>query len=382
MPGAFLKPKMSKTGVSPLTKVVISGYNSMLHGYVATLQFSNRPIDSGRKEGGRMSYYTFNTPVHLSSRMFDALEPKKSYASLTDNSGFTSFCLFGEDVGYLFAIFNFAIEEAPVKDRAYVVSIRYISRKKEDVGSHPYKAIRFKKSVEPIETDSTLYFVSCDTDAKVTTNDFEFGFVPDFMIMVRGVRSDVCIFATTQADLAQKFIEREERLRKANPAEEPLVELPKRARMQGQKVLGHLLTGETVVDRPRSHISEGAKAHLEYALSQIEGEKTDLCISVEVDFGYTIGMCNCVETGPDDEIVYARRRNRDKLKRFVIGREPEPSSWLSIGLNRDPSGYYYCITAYIGRASSEKGFWNNHAIVLGTVEIFPESITYTRPKEY
>lgn len=154
-------------------------------------------------------------------------------------------------------------------------------------------------------------------------------------------------------------------------------------------MLGTLKNGEQVWNRPRSHLhssSELAK-YLPEALKQIDpdGKKID---SYTVDFGKIIGRSNCIPTAVDDEIVYARRPGRAGVTRFVQGKEPLPTSKLTIVLLKGDTGYV-AISAFMGpqaapeswdkHATEEsKLFWNSHALVWGSEPIEPG--TEIRPK--
>lgn len=141
-----------------------------------------------------------------------------------------------------------------------------------------------------------------------------------------------------------------------------------------------LATGEIVEDRPRSHLTEEARRLLPAALAKISGRTLGQDLNeVELDFGHTIGKSIRVETGPDDEIVFARRPGRDGPTRFVLNREPEPTSKMVVILKRARDGFVV-ITAWIGsKAEPEpwdrfatprsKVFWSRNALVWGSVPV-------------
>lgn len=99
---------------------------------------------------------------------------------------------------------------------------------------------------------------------------------------------------------------------------------------------------------------------------------------VTVDMGRTIGTDMCVSTGPDDKIVWQARKGRTTPSRMVLGREPEPTSLVTVGICTDDDGLETVFTAFPGqlapkelhdprlkeeeRAEAET-FWATHALV-------------------
>lgn len=85
-----------------------------------------------------------------------------------------------------------------------------------------------------------------------------------------------------------------------------------------------------------------------------------------------------VTTDDSDEIIYAKRLNREGYTRFVKNRKPEPtsSSYITIWLKQDNEGKYELASAWIGRTcpafpddeyatSKSKPFWVKHALIWG-----------------
>lgn len=110
----------------------------------------------------------------------------------------------------------------------------------------------------------------------------------------------------------------------------------------------------------------------------------------EVDLGRIIGESSCIETRPTDEIVYAKRPNRDSYTRFVVGRETVPASTVVVRLEKVADDEYNLFTAYVGHAAPEFpiskdddperiAFWNTHALVWGTQPVLPETVTKDCP---
>ena len=113
-------------------------------------------------------------------------------------------------------------------------------------------------------------------------------------------------------------------------------------------------------------------------------------VYVDHDMGRTIGNSDLVETADSDEIVYAKRRNRDTYTRFVKGRDPIPTSYITVTLSRDDAGNYELTSAWIGQicplfpdrpgaTPESKPFWANHALVWGNQAIQAGSETIVSP---
>lgn len=141
----------------------------------------------------------------------------------------------------------------------------------------------------------------------------------------------------------------------------------------------HLASGEAVTDRNPSHVHVGVtSALLAEALTQIRAAPGEHMSKKTVDFGRVIGACTRVETQAEDEIVFARRVDRDGLTRFVKNRQPESTTLLTISLRRTADGSYEIRTAYLGgpghvepwaapaeRYQSAVAFWSRHALCFG-----------------
>jgi hypothetical protein len=160
-----------------------------------------------------------------------------------------------------------------------------------------------------------------------------------------------------------------------------------------QKLLGSLGSGEQVFDRVDSHLSSHPvpSSVLSSALARIlSGGRAS--IREEVQFSFTVGNSGCVETNANDKICYAVRRHGNGASRFVIDRNPQPCSSVTVKLGRSLGdsdvriGDYILRTAYIGkltppepwskdaaRAPEESlAFWNSHAIIWGSQPVVSE----------
>lgn len=131
-----------------------------------------------------------------------------------------------------------------------------------------------------------------------------------------------------------------------------------------------------VVDRRDSHLHNGiGNALLREALQQCDtqGERE---LKRTLDLGRPLGLCNCVETTPEDEIVYAKRLGRYGHSRFAKDRTPHPTSHFTFVL-RKTHHYYKIVTGYLGTSSMPEPFdsradrasllfWSRHALIWGS----------------
>ncbi|MES2006713.1 MAG: hypothetical protein V4436_01235 [Patescibacteria group bacterium] len=148
-------------------------------------------------------------------------------------------------------------------------------------------------------------------------------------------------------------------------------------------LLGMLASGEAVFDRHKSHLT----AHPEVlpllvgALLTIESRDREY-IQEEIDFGRIIGSSIRVETGPDDEIIFAQRPGREGLSRFVKNRKETPCSTMAVVLRKGTEDHraYILMTAFVGilappepwdKNADERSvpFWNSNALVWDTSSI-------------
>lgn len=157
-------------------------------------------------------------------------------------------------------------------------------------------------------------------------------------------------------------------------------------------VLGHLKSGEIVVDRADSHVVTHAQIlpFLREALGKIDSRgKNTICKMV--CFKRVIGISICVTTRPDDTIVYAKRPNREeRYMRFVKNRKGTPCKVATVRLHKVDESRYLLVTAYIGstvppppdspNATNQSAeFWATHALLFEAEDIIPETVTNTCP---
>lgn len=122
--------------------------------------------------------------------------------------------------------------------------------------------------------------------------------------------------------------------------------------------------------------------------SELAGDK----VAIEKDMGRIIGMTTAVKTTETDEIVYAKRQQRDTFTRFVKNREPQPTSILSIILFRadENDGTYRLWSAWCGELAptspgtsgempTSREFWASHALVYDEKIIDTSTVTTACP---
>ncbi len=116
-------------------------------------------------------------------------------------------------------------------------------------------------------------------------------------------------------------------------------------------------------------------------------------IAQDFNMGRIVGTCDVVSVGKDDEIVYAKRKNRDGdgLMPFTKTSLAEPSQNVSIHLIPKSDGNYILSSAWIGTFDDEPfplsananeksvDFWNKHAFVYGSQEIIRGTETNLKP---
>lgn len=111
-------------------------------------------------------------------------------------------------------------------------------------------------------------------------------------------------------------------------------------------------------------------------------------VRVQMDTGEIVGTRDLIETVPEDTIVYALREKRTTYSRFVKNKQPVNSSQIVIDIRKSSpsSKNYYLYTAYVGILTpsfpggdylpeQSLKFWSNHALIWGTQEVIPETIT-------
>lgn len=109
-------------------------------------------------------------------------------------------------------------------------------------------------------------------------------------------------------------------------------------------------------------------------------------VAIETDMGRIVGETSMVETTEADEIIYAKRRGRERFTRFVLHRALEPTPYVSVILHRMDDGYRLW-SAWCGQLLPKQdpavpkgqGFWRNHALVFDESIVDPATITRECP---
>lgn len=98
-------------------------------------------------------------------------------------------------------------------------------------------------------------------------------------------------------------------------------------------------------------------------------------IMFDVNMGRVVGLSDCVETDESDVIVYAKREGQSLYARFVKERQPVPTQFVTVVLQKRGSDYGLR-SAWPGRAvppfpgspletPESYDFWSRHALVWG-----------------
>ena len=111
---------------------------------------------------------------------------------------------------------------------------------------------------------------------------------------------------------------------------------------------------------------------------ELEGDN----VYLDKDMGRLVGTTDLIKTGPDDEIVYAKRLNRTNYTRFVKGCHAKPTSFVTVALVKRDENSYELWSAWAGRAAPQfpgdeyetpesRPFWRAHALVWGNQRVQP-----------
>lgn len=113
-------------------------------------------------------------------------------------------------------------------------------------------------------------------------------------------------------------------------------------------------------------------------------------VFIDNDMGRIVGHTDLVATTEKDEIIYAKRPHRKDYARFVLHRESQPTSYVTVALHRRKSAEYELVSAWLGRiappfpgdrraTTDSKPFWKKHALVWGRQKVQENSITTSWP---
>lgn len=171
---------------------------------------------------------------------------------------------------------------------------------------------------------------------------------------------------------------------------------------------------EAVLNMPNIMQSDKFKLHMEvhkhdfiipyediisYAVSYdyFSNLKEDL-VQLIIEFPFNIGYSNLCKTTNTEEIIYAKRKNRDVYTRFTLDGQSKLINKCAVVLKRgkeDNSNVYYLITMFPGeylvkepqdshiKTEEEKlksiEFWNEHALVFNPKDVDLLTISYNCP---
>lgn len=118
---------------------------------------------------------------------------------------------------------------------------------------------------------------------------------------------------------------------------------------------------------------------------ELKGEE----VAIQYDVGRIVGKMDLVRTSDSDEIIYAKRKNRDTFTRFAKNREPQDTSFVTL-IFRKTDKIYELWSMWKGvkapsfpgderETKESKPFWSNHALVWGAQEIQPGTETTICP---
>lgn len=113
-------------------------------------------------------------------------------------------------------------------------------------------------------------------------------------------------------------------------------------------------------------------------------------ISLEYDMDRPIGYSFTVETTDKDAVFYGRFLKDDVYTRFVKNGKPHPTRYLTVKLSKENNSDYELSDIWIGRlmpprpgsedeTADSKPFWSNHALILESQSLQPQTVTKTCP---
>jgi len=166
--------------------------------------------------------------------------------------------------------------------------------------------------------------------------------------------------------------------------------------MQAKEILGKSKNGIEVYFDP---LSSHATTHFADAPQLKELVKEIVTTTIldademlfDTEMGRIVGNTDLVENEQGDEIVYAKRKNRDIYTSFNKTKLPQPCSTVALGLAKQQNGSYELLSAWVGSVDSppfpgdeketpeSKPYWMSHSLAWGTQKIQPGTETTTCP---
>src|SRR6476659_9004401 len=103
---------------------------------------------------------------------------------------------------------------------------------------------------------------------------------------------------------------------------------------------GYKVFVDTEKSHAATHLADtpGLRSFVAELLPFISAETDD--VYVDRDMGKVVGDSDLVQTDNSDEIIYAKRLNRDNYTRFAKNRQPEPTSYVTVVLHKDEEDEY------------------------------------------
>lgn len=118
----------------------------------------------------------------------------------------------------------------------------------------------------------------------------------------------------------------------------------------------------------------------------LNGEK----VAIEIDMKRTIGNTEVIETKDGDSVFYAQARKSPIYTRYVKHRKAEPTSYLTLSLQKDEAGEYELLDITTGtyippipgesdEVPESKAYWQTHAVVMNGQAIQAKTVTTDCP---
>jgi hypothetical protein len=126
------------------------------------------------------------------------------------------------------------------------------------------------------------------------------------------------------------------------------------------------------------HIHLQLESFLPDLIDKIDTEEKEF-IEIELKFPQIIGTSSCVTINNNDNIIYAKRKDRKGYSKFVKNREPIVCNSIFAVFKKTELGYLI-VTIYIGEKAGREPwdklatvedyeFWTNHALIYDRNEI-------------
>lgn len=166
--------------------------------------------------------------------------------------------------------------------------------------------------------------------------------------------------------------------------------------MKTRQEIGKSKNGITVwFDPIHSHAATHMQdtPHLKDLVAEIlqDTELTEDLVEFEKDMGRVVGKTDFVENDPNDEIMYAKRQNRDVYTPFNKSKIAKPYSGVSVSFAREDDGTYSLRSAWVGPCNSPPfpgdptetaesiPFWTKYSLVWGNQAVQEDTITSKCP---